>query len=292
MNPTAKRSLLYGAAAAALGAMFAAGSGPAPDADVSTLLSSADVQLRLAYSMPERDENGTPLTSRADMLSHAEGSLATVERLQPGMAVTAEFAGFAHMLRGRFAEAAASYAKARRCTDCQDEQRDVLAFNESRMLAKAGRHDEALAVLDAAGPALDARYPNQRALEAAAILRQASRTADAAARLEPVRTDAAATPMASLQAGVEYLHLGLLAPAETMLGRAVEALPIADYHLAQLKLRQGDVDTSLDLLQRAAKVLPTEVRKRLRDEAVSWSAVAADARFNEIVESKAATPVR
>jgi len=45
-------------------------------------------------------------------------------------------------------------------------------------------------------------------------------------------------------------------------------------------------------LGRAAKAQPAEVRRKLRDEATAWSAVAADVRFQEITKSGPAAPAR
>ena len=292
MNETLGRFLLYGGAGAVLAVLGYTVAHQSEDADVLTLLSSADVQLRLAHGMPPVDKAGKPLESREDMIATAETQLVTVERLQPGMAVTAEFQGFAQMLRGRFAEAASSYARARQCGDCEAEQRDILAFNEARMLARSGKLDAALAVFAQHGKSLDARYGHQRALEEATILRQLGRQEEALTRLDTVRQDASAGPLASLQAGIEYLALGRFDTAEAVLEGLVAEVPIADYHLAQLKLQRGEVDRSLDLLERAAKAQPAEVRRRLQNEVAAWSAVAADARFLEISRSGPATPVR
>ena len=291
MNTTTRRALLYGGAALTLGAIALANHAVSRDADVMTLLSSVDVQLRLAHGMPAVNRDGAPLTAREQMITAAEASLATVERVAPGMAVAAEFRGFAHMLRGEYAAAAGAYARARGCDDCGQEQRDVLAFNEARMLTAAGRHEAALAVFAEHAEALDARYGHQRVLEEAAILRQLGRDGEARHRLARVLADEAAGPMAWLQAGVQHLELGDDALAAGALGRVAADVPIADYYLALLKLRQGDADTSLVLLGRAAEAAPAEVRKRLHDEAASWSAVAGEARFQELTRT-AATPVR
>ncbi len=292
MNSMQRRALLYGGALVVLSGIGWAWGTASADADVMTLLSSADVQLRLVHGLPPVDQQGRPLDAREQMLTAAEACLANVERIQPGMAVAAEFEGFAHMLRGRPAQAAAAYARARACADCGDEQRDVLAFNQARMLAEAGQGDAALAVFAANGTALDARFGYQRSLEEAAILRKLGRPHAARERLARLVADGDAPPMASLQAGVELQALGDHDGANALLLRAAPQVPIADYHLALLKLQQGDVDSSLVLLGRAAKALPAEVRRRLRDEAAAWSAVAADARFREISRAEAATPVR
>jgi len=292
MNHTLSRALLYGGAAALLGTLGLFWKVGSTDADVVTLLSSADVQLRLAHGIPERDKQGKVLDSRERMITAAEQHLATAERLQPGMAVTAEFTGFAHMLRGRFEEAAACYERAAACADCGAEQRDVLSFNQARMLAKAERLEQALAVFGRHATALDARYGYQRVIEEAAILQRLGRVADAVQRVLPVLADAQAEPMASVQAAVQCLESGRPDLAEPALERAAAQVPIADYHRARLKLSRGDVDTSLVLLERAAKAQPAEVRRQLDNDAGAWSAVALHARFREITEPGMAAPAR
>lgn len=292
MNELQKRALLYGSAVVILGGIGAASVFGRADADVTTLLSSADVQLRMAYVLPVKDKSGKVWSSREEMITTAEQFLVRVERTQPGMAVTAEFQGFALMLRGQFVPAAAAYERALHCADCQDEQRSVLAFNQARMLAKGGQRQQALAVFQAHGKDLDARYGHQRALEEAAILRELGRRPEAVQRLDGVLRDEAAMPMASLQAGVEYLALGLEDQAEQALQRAVADVPIADYHLARLKLQRGEVDTCMQLLARANAARPAEVRQRLSEDAAAWSTVSADARFQQLVGSQPAAPMR
>jgi tetratricopeptide (TPR) repeat protein len=140
--------------------------------------------------------------------------------------------------------------------------------------------------------ALDARYGHQRSLEEATILREMGQREAAKQRLDRVLRDASAAPMASLQAGVEYLALGHQVEAETALQRAAAEVVIADYHLAQLKLQQGEVDKCMQLLERVAKAQPAEVRRRLHDEVAVWSAVSGDARFQQLTGSPSASPMR
>jgi hypothetical protein len=294
MNELQKRALLYGGALTVLGGIGIAFATGCADADALTLLSSADVQLRLAYGIPSHAADGhkIDLSSRAEMIQQAEAYLADVERIQPGMAVTAEFQGFAAMLRGRYGDAAASYRRARSCADVTTEQRDILAFNEARMLAKAGSREQALALFEQQASAFDARFGHQRALEQATLLREMGHRVDAEKLLDDVARDAAAAPMASMQAGEEYVRLGHASKAEAMFTRAAGAVPIADYCLAKLKLQQGDTDTCLQLLEGVAKVQPAEVRRRLREDADAWQAVAKVARFQELCTMPAATPGR
>lgn len=292
MNEQSKRALLYGGAMLVIGGLGVAYYARRTDADVMTLLSSADVQLRLAYAMPSKDKAGKPLDAREALIADAEKNLAIAQRIEPGTAVTAEFQGFALMLRGDFAGAAASYERAQQCVDCTAEQRDVLVFNQARMLAKAGRREQALATFAAAGKALDARFGHQRSLEEATILREMGRRQDAEQRLDGVTRDSAAPPMASLQAGLEYEALGHDDKATTAFERAAKAVPIADYHLAKLKLRRGDVDTCVQLLERVSKVQPAEVRRRIQEEPDAWRAASELPRFQELSAERAATPSR
>lgn len=292
MNETTNRALLYGGAILLLGGLGAVMHFSHTDADVMTLLSSADVQLRLAYGMPANDKQGTALTAREAMIVDAERNLSIVERTQPGLASVNEFRGFAQMLRGDYAAAAASYGRASACDDCDAEQRDILHFNQARMLAQAGQLREALAVFGRHASALDARFGHQRRLEEADLCAKLGEREQAAQRLDQVVADAEVTPFMLLQAGIGYGNAGFHDKAESALQRAAAGEPIATYHLARLKLQQGDVDSSLQLLERAAVARPAEVRQLLGNESTAWSAVATTERFRNVLGPGAATPVR
>ncbi len=292
MNDLVKRCQLYGTGLLVVGGLLGAWWAQRSDADAVTLLSSADVQLRLAYAMPEVDREGKALSARADLIAAAEQHLTTVERLTPGMACTAEFRGFAHMLRGECAAAAAAYRLARGCGDCTAEQRDVLVFNEARMLAKAGRGDEALAVFAANASALDERYGPQRRLEEIGILCDLGRSDVAVTRLANLLADPSIDAMARLQGAQLCERTGQFDLAVANYTAAAEQLPIADYHCARLKLATGDTDMAFVLLERAAGAVPAEVRRLLHEESGAWQAAATEARFQQYLPLRAATPGR
>jgi tetratricopeptide (TPR) repeat protein len=292
MTQSHKRALLYGGAGLVLAGLGWATATMKAEADVGTLLSGADVQLRLAYAMTAPGKQDQQHETRQQLIAEAESQLACVERQQPGMACTAEFRGFAHMLKGDWCLAADAYAAAQRCSDVQVEQRDVLAFNEARMLSKGGKHAEALEVFGRHGAALDTRFGHQRAIEEAAILRQLGRQAEAGQRLDKVVADDSAPPMAWLQAGQEFERLGRPDRAETQYERVAKSVPIGDFHLARLKLQQGDADMAIELLGRAEAAVPAEVRRLVREEPDAWRALADDARFKQLTAPRAATPGR
>ena len=292
MNELMSRVLLYGGASVAIAGIAIAWSTTSTEADVMTLLSSADSQLRMAEAIPAVDLKGQRFDKRDAMIVHAIGQLRKVEILEPGMACTAEFRGFAYMLQGDYSEAAACYQDARTCKDCGDEQHDILAFNQARMLVQAGDAVGALKIFTDNKTAFDARYGHQRRLEEAEILRGLGRATEAFARLKVVSSDVNAPPMARLQAGREYGELADYAAAEEALVSVRDEIPVADYYLAQLKLRQGQVDKCMELLERVSNVRPAEVRRMLREEADAWSAVAQDVRFQELSKLLPASPGR
>lgn len=292
MNEAQGRALLYGGAMTIAGGLAAAMALYQPKPDVYTLLGSADVQLRMAYAIPATDKDGKPLPARDEMIETAQQHLVLAESIQPGMACTAEFRGFVHMLRGEHRDAARVYAEAKGCADCTDEQRDVLTFNEARMLAAAGEVDAALAVFARNAARLDSRFGTQRVLEEATLLRQAGRNDAAEARLDTVVAGQPQDPLAWLQAGREYVELGAAEKAQRALTHAVNDVPIANYYLARLKLTAGEVDTSLALLETATAAVPGDVRRLFSEEADVWRSIATDARFEQLRAPRAAAPGR
>ncbi|MCA8953056.1 MAG: tetratricopeptide repeat protein [Planctomycetes bacterium] len=292
MNETQKRLALYGATALVLGGIGVAAVVVETEADAVTLLSGVDVQLRLAYGIPAADKQGKPLPAREAMIDEAIQTLAVVERSSPGMAVASEFRGFAHMLRGEYGAAAECYARARGCSDCGDEQRDVLAFNQARMLRQAGDGDAALAVFAQHAAALDSRFGAQRRLEEAATLRELGRPEQALGKLDEVLADSATEPMARLQAGAELAELGRTERAEQVLTAVAPVSPVANYYLARLKLRAGNPDTAIEFLERALAAAPADTRRMIREESEAWQELSTNERFTGLTSSVPASPGR
>ena len=292
MKDSTTRWLLYGSAFAFTAGVLGFWSCEDFEADVAVLLGSAKVQLQAAYMTPAVDRDGAELSARAELVAAAVAHLDSVERRCPGMAATAELRGFAHMVCGEHRAAAARYAAARGCEDCGEEQRDVVTFNEARMLVAASEPELALQVLDRYRVALDARYGQARRLTEAAILSDLDRRDEAAERVHAVTADATASPMSRLEAVTCYLDIGLDEAAATALESVSEEQPIADYCRARLKLRQGDVDTSLALLRRAHAARPAEVRRRLREDVDAWSTVSHDVSLLRLQATPPASPGR
>lgn len=291
MNENTRRALLYGGAVVLLGGLGAVVMTYEAEADAMTLLSSADVQLRLAYGIPEFDKQGERLSNRDQMITEAIVLLDRVEKSTPGMAITSEFRGFAHMLQGEFGDAAVCYGRARDCEDCGDEQRDVLTFNQARMLREAGHGEAAVAVFERHKVELDSRFGAQRRIEQAATLRELDRRDEARALLGEVVEDSAVEPVAWVQAGIEYEELGDLQTAAQAFEQARERAPIADYYLARLKFRQDQTDTAIECLKRAVAAAPADTRRLVREEGDTWQALSSDVRFMELIQPASAAPM-
>lgn len=290
MQSGMRRALLYGSAVPVLAALVWAGFVREADPDLGTLLSSIDVQLRLAAGMPAADAGGKPVAARVQLIEAASGHLQRARRIAPDSPIVAEFEGFRARLDGDHRAAAGHYRRARSLPGCEPEQRDTLVFNEARMLGAAGEHAAGLAVLTENEGNLQPAYRLQCGIERAGMLHRLGRDDEAASLL--TAATASEQPLAWLQAGCLYAEMGRGQQAEAALRRAADGVPIADYHLARLKLTQGDADTSLRLLERAAKAAPAEVGRLLREDAAAWQVLAADARFVELTAVRAATPGR
>lgn len=290
MDEAGRRTILYGASGAVLATLLWAGFVREVPADVGTLLGAANVQLRLAHGMPATDREGRPVPAREQLLDEAGRNLELAATQAPDSAVVAEFQGFLQSLRGDPRGAAAHYRRARGLPDCTDDQRATLVFNEARMLDAAGEPAAALAVFEQEARSLPAELATQRHVEEAGMLGRLGRLEPARARLQQVAE--ADDPVAWLQAGLVFEQLGDRDRAEQILGRAAEAVPIADYHRSRLKLATGDVDSCLRLLARAAEAVPTEVRRAVREDSEAWRVLAGDARFRQLTASGAAAPGR
>ncbi len=295
-----RRAALYGVATPILGWLLWARFCYEPAPEFGQLLSQINANLRLAHSIPARDKDGNPVAAHEQLLAAAERDIALANGEQQDSAVLAEFDGFARSMRGDFVGAAERYRFARALPDCSDEQRRVLAFNEARMLRSAGKPAEALSVLTDSQGSLSGGYAAQCLVERAELLiamSQAETGEAGAARLREARAllqQALGTdqPMAWAQAGDAFAALGDDEAADAAWARAADAVPTVNLRRSRLKLRAGDVDTALQLFERAAKAAPAETRRLVREDPAAWQAIAGDARFAQLVEPKAAAPVR
>ena len=284
------RIWFYGAASVVLGGLLYGGFVYQAQPGLSTLLGATNMQLRMAHGLPATDAAGQPVEARSTLLEQAEAQLAAAHDQAPDSPVVAEFQGFLQQLRGDWRGAADAYRRARGLPGCEVDQHDTLLFNESRALAMAGDPEAALAVFTRSGASLQEQFVLQRAIEEAGLLCQLSRDGEALQRLQ--RVAGSDEPMAWLQAAQCYERLGRFDEAVALLDRAVGVLPVAQYHLARLKLLSGDVDISLQLLQSATETVPAVVQRLLDADQEFWQEVVDDPRFQQLTAPATAPPGR
>ena len=265
------------------------------DADPEMLLSSVDVQLRLAGGMPELDRDGAPLAARRELLGKVRGMLETIDRSGMDTAVVDEYWAYLLRLEGDVDGAVARYRRVRTRPDCAPELRESAFFNEARTLSAAGRGDEALEALASARGELRGELQIEADLLMASIHRGLGRDDKVAELADAVISNADASPMARVRSGRMLEQLGSTERAEAAYVQAGEDSGLALYCRARLKLTQGDADTALELLERAAAAEPARVARLLDEEAEAWAAVQQTERYQQIGNGSAgdtATPSR
>ncbi len=298
-NQRRRRVWLYGCAASAALALGYGGFLYEAEPDFGQLLSSVNVELRLAGSMPAVDKDGVPVQARAELLAAAGRELARARRQRPDSPLLLEFEGYRASLLGQPRAAAAFYRQAMNAPGCEPAQRDVLAFNEARMLAAAGDHAAAIAALDAAQAFVAEGLQAQCMVERAELRITASQRGTAGAEtlladarallLQAERRDA---PMAWVQAGNAHEAMGDHELAFSAYCKAAAAGPAAWGFAARLKLRLGDVDTARELFERAVEAAPAEMRRLVREDPSAWQALPEAARLAGQATTGLATPGR
>lgn len=282
MNDLQRRICGYGSTAVVAAGLIWAGFLRHESADIGTLESSIRTQLGLAFNIPAKDKDGNELTARTQMMATAEQMLGEAEQLEPERASLREFRGFLHHLRGEYKDAAQCYAEARGMQGVDAEMRDTLVFNQARMLDAAGEPKAALTVFEEHRDGLQAQLSVQCDLERAALLHQLERDAEAIALLKGVLEHRGEPPMAWVRAGEQLEELGETEAADQAFAQAGERAEGTNYFRARLKLRQGEVDRSLQLLTRAVATAPAQVRRWVKEDQSTWQELETDARYQQL----------
>lgn len=288
---SASRIVLYSAATTAVAALLYAGFVHQPKPDFLTDLSAARMQLGIAYAIPAVDKDGNKMDSRKQLIATASEQIARAASQQPDHVATRELQAFLARVDGRSLEAARLYGEAMELQGVDAEIHDSLLFNQVRCFDEGEDVASGLVALDAGIDRVQDKYRPEALLLRARLLARNGERRQAVELLRDLTGNEAMAPMARAEAGEQYEALGLLADAEAAYVRAAEEAPSANYFLSRLKVRSGDVDTALVLLERAAIAAPAEVRKRLTKDASAWKLVEADGRF-QAVQGTVASPGR
>ena len=264
------------------------------DADYMTLLGAANSHAQGAQRIPPDARGIDGQLLREELLDQAEDLVNRAEAFAPGIAQAVEVLAFITSLRGDHLAAADLYAKARTLESCGREMRDDLVLNQVRALLEAKRPDLALKVLDAESADLlsqngtIARRLNARALQ------QSGRIGAARSLAIEIQDADGEGGTDSLYAGVLLEELGDLPAAEAAFKKAATTEPVANYFLARLKVRNGQPDRGVEMLERAVSDARRETLRFLRRDRELWNRHVDAERLRRLIEpsGKAATPGR
>jgi tetratricopeptide (TPR) repeat protein len=294
MGPTRKRVLAYGFSTLLVGGLTYVGFFYEAEADPITLLSSVDIQIRLASVMPETNREGAPLETRVRMLREVRSNLDRVEAQLPNFAPAREYRAFLTFLDGDHLAAAGHYRALRGMDECTEDLWDSSIFNEVRMLRLAGEPERALEVLMAHTNGLQESNRGTADLHQARLLGSLGRTDSAVELAIRIGRRGAEDPTAALEAGRLLEGLERIEEADAAYRAASPGKPAANYYRARLKIRIGDVDRGMRLLELAVSATPSEVHNWVARDSKDWEAVAGTKRFRDLVgaEGPASAPRR
>jgi len=285
VDDTKKRILGYGSSMLIAGALGYVAFVRQVRADVDTLVGAAEVQVRLAASMPA--------DGRADLVRQTHEFLDNVEAQQADNLPARELRAQLFYLEERYGDAAAMYGWLQDSESATPQQRDLFALNRSRMLRAAGDASAAERVLNEHGPRFLEESAADSQIEKARVLAQLGRESEALEIIGRLAASAQA-PMVLLTAGTFLEHHGMLAMADTAYQKAAGKDPLADYYRARLKLRESAYDTDLDLLERVMRAAGPRVRVLLQQDREAWAPCARSKRYKDLLGpvSKPARPGR
>ncbi len=245
MNATTKRWIAYPVASAVAGALVWYCYIRPVDAEYMTLLGSAQLQAGLASGISADTTNADGKALRAKLLADANDWLDRAERAEPGAIETAQLRAWIVLLEGDHAGAARQYQAIHDRPDCSPELKEQTVQNMAKVWSIAGDHQRGLAVLDRYPPAGEPSIARQ----ALRVRLEFKAGQPGRARDEAVALAAGDSEDARLTAAVLLESMGEWQSAEAAYRRTDGEL--RDYRLARLKLRAGETDTAVELLDRA-----------------------------------------
>ncbi|MEZ5963400.1 MAG: hypothetical protein R3F56_06085 [Planctomycetota bacterium] len=292
MSPLLRRILGYGLATPiAAGLIYVGFFREVPD-DPQHALLQAEIKLRFASRMPPQRGDGSRVAEREELIADAVRYIDEAERLAAPTAMTVEYRAFVDYLQGDARAAAAGYSRAETLAS-DAEAKGQLALSAARMLALAGEDGRALAELDARMPTLPSHLASGANVERMRILARQGRGEDAARAAQAVLDDVTAAGEDLVGVGEWFESRGDDDMAATAYERAMPSYPLANYFVARLKARGGDVDNAVKMLECALSGAGKAVRSLLNRDRDAWQACAGDQRFQSLFpEMEAARPGR
>lgn len=294
MDKRQQRVLEYAGSAVVVATLGYLGFFYSVDADYMTLLGAANSHAEgaLLIGPDARGKHGQLL--RKELLDQAADLVERAEASAPGIAQACEVRAFITSLRGEHLAAAALYAEARTLLSCGREMRDDLVLNQVRALLQGQRPDRGLELLDAETAGLLSQNETVARHLRARALRQSGRLGEAHDLAIEIWNADTKGGVESILAGQLLEQLGDLIAAEAAYEKATSSEPIANYFIACLKVRGGQLDRGVEMLERAVSDARRETLRLLRRDRELWSRHVDAERLRKLTKpsGQAATPGR
>ena len=281
MNDTQRRLVGYGVSTVVLVALGYGGFVYQAEADTMSLLSFAEVHLKLAKSHPETDSEGNPNPIKQTLLAQAREFIERARSQDPDFLPCVEMDAFCRAQEGRYVEAATLYASARESQGANPASRSSDTLNEVRMWRLAGQHTRAFELLESGADIIVPADEPASQIERVFVLSHLGREEEAVSIAAGVARSSE-DPLASIDAGLYLEERGDEVLGATAYKRAAKGLPVANYYLARLKVRAGEYDSSLDLLKLAVASDRRQVKQLIELDTDVWDAIRKDARFKDL----------
>ncbi len=243
------------------------------NADPDTLIGAAEVQIRMASTLPQ--------SARGELLQTAGEFLDRVDEISPNSTDVGELRGMLHYLEGDYRKAAQVYAQASTWQDNSSERMEMAVLNRSRMLRAAGDAEAAWSVLQAYG-SFDEQRKFDSQIERVEVLVAMARGSEAFSLCQEM-LPLAESPMARMQVARLLECQEKWQQADIIYAQAAAEEPEANYRRAMLKMRLGELDTGLDLLRLAVSAQESETRALLRQDREFWAAWAQTEGFSDLL---------
>ena len=273
-----RRLFGYPVAVALVGWLVWAGFVRTSEADPGTLLSSAEVHLRMAAALPE----DTP--KRAEFLEVASEMSKVALEQGAAMWEATQLLGYAAYLDGELETAAGYYDIARKDAGCPEKLAARLTVQCAELALRRKDWDTAEAIVaDESVLWAEGSLTEMRNEIRVRIADSSGRRDEAIEMLGALRETGG---ISGIRAGILYEQLDCVELAAATFGSETADEPVTFYYLARLKMRQGDVDSALRLLERSLEGDDAATRVLVRDDEAEWREVAKDERFVRTMQER------
>jgi tetratricopeptide (TPR) repeat protein len=245
-------------------------------ADPQMLLEMSSVHLQLGRKLAGTDRAAAMVAEAEELIDRAERGGA-----EPWAVLRAR--GEVAYFEGDFLRAAEALGAARAHESCPSESMIDLALGECELRLLGGDPDGAIAVLSRAGAD---RWEGDRHVAREVVrVRALQQKGDVEGCVAVIEAAHDKGTFGELEVARLYEEVGAVELAEAAYDSAARDEPVTNYYLGRLKLRQGEVDSALRLLERSLREASEEARSLVERDRALWEERGGD-RFQQTMQNR------